>query len=149
MRAVVQRVLSARVEVEGQTVGGIGRGVLVFLGVEQGDGQQDLDYICAKVLGLRIFEDAQGKMNLPVTEAGAQVCVVSQFTLCGDARHGRRPSFSTAAAPEEGERWYLAALEALRQAGLSVASGVFRADMQVHLINDGPVTILLDSRKTF
>lgn len=149
MRAVVQRVASAEVAVQGRAVGSIGRGLLVFLGVEQGDGQADLDYICAKVLGLRIFEDDQGKMNLPVTEVGAQVCVVSQFTLCGDARHGRRPSFSTAAAPQEGERWYLAALEALRLAGATVASGTFRADMQVHLVNDGPVTILLDSRKTF
>lgn len=149
MRAVVQRVTNARVEVEGQTVGSIGRGLLVFLGVEQGDGQMDLDYICAKVLGLRVFEDDQGKMNLPVTDVGAQVCVVSQFTLCGDARHGRRPSFSTAAMPQEGERWFLSALETLRQAGATVASGTFRADMQVHLVNDGPVTILLDSRRTF
>ncbi len=149
MRAVIQRVKSAHVEVENQTVGGIGRGLLVLLGVEHGDGAQDLDYICAKIAGLRVFEDAQGKMNLPVSEAGGQVCVVSQFTLCGDARHGRRPSFSSAAVPQEGERWYEAALDALRRLGLAVASGRFGADMQVHLVNDGPVTILLDSRKLF
>ena len=149
MRAVVQRVKSAHVEVSGESVGSIGPGLLVFLGIEQGDGDADLEYICSKIVGLRIFHDSQDKMNLPVTEAGGQALVVSQFTLCGDARHGRRPSFSSAASPEEGERWYLSAVDSLKRAGLKVATGRFRASMEVHLVNDGPVTILLDSRKNF
>jgi len=149
MRAVVQRVKSASVTVENQTVGQIGHGLLVFLGVEMGDGEKDLEYICTKINGLRIFEDGEGKMNLCVSDVGGQVLVVSQFTLLGDARHGRRPSFSGAAGPGEGERWYLAAVDALRQAGLEVRTGQFRAAMEVHLVNDGPVTILLDSRRAF
>lgn len=149
MRAVIQRVKQAKVDVAQQTVGQIGSGLLVFLGVEQGDGQADMDYICSKIAGLRIFEDSEGKMNRCVADAGGAVLAVSQFTLLGDARHGRRPSFSTAAQPEEGERWYLAAVEALRRLGLPVETGRFRAEMEVHLVNDGPVTILLDSRRTF
>jgi D-aminoacyl-tRNA deacylase len=149
MRAVVQRVKQAHVEVEGRTVGQIGPGLLVFLGVERGDGEQDLEYICSKVAGLRIFEDSAGKMNLAAGDVGGAVLVVSQFTLCADARHGRRPSFSNAADPVEGERWYEAAAECLRQSGLAVQTGIFRAMMDVHLVNDGPVTILLDSRRAF
>jgi len=149
MRAVIQRVKQARVAVEGQTVGEIGPGLLVFLGVEQGDGDGDLEYICSKIAGLRIFEDGQGKMNLPVGDAGGSVLVVSQFTLLGDARHGRRPSFSRAAPPEEGERLYDAAVECLKQAGLRVQTGEFRKRMDVRLVNSGPVTILLDSRRAF
>jgi D-tyrosyl-tRNA(Tyr) deacylase len=149
MRAVIQRVKSARVDAEGRTAGEIGPGLLVFLGVERGDGEADLEYICSKVAGLRIFEDAEGKMNLSVADTGGAVLVVSQFTLCADARHGRRPSFSNAADPAEGERWYEAAAQCLRHAGLRVETGVFRAMMEVHLVNDGPVTILLDSRRVF
>ena len=149
MRAVVQRVKSARVDVASQTVGRIGNGLLVFLGVELGDGDRDLEYICTKINGLRIFEDDEGKMNLSAGEVDGGVLVVSQFTLLGDARHGRRPSFSNAAPPDEGERWYLAAADFLRRAGLEVQTGQFRAEMEVHLVNDGPVTILLDSRRNF
>jgi D-tyrosyl-tRNA(Tyr) deacylase len=149
MRAVIQRVKQARVDVEGKTTGAIGPGLLVFLGVERGDGEADLEYVCSKIVGMRIFEDADGKMNLSVQDAGGALLAVSQFTLLGDARHGRRPSFSHAADPAEGERWYEAAVERLRQAGLRVETGKFRAMMDVHLINDGPVTILLDSRKAF
>jgi D-aminoacyl-tRNA deacylase len=149
MRAVIQRVKHAKVEVESRTVGQIGPGLLVFLGVEQGDGEMDMEYICSKITGLRIFEDDQEKMNLSVNDVGGAVLVVSQFTLCGDARHGRRPSFSNAAPPDEGERWYLAAVESLKRAGLAVETGQFRAMMDVSLVNDGPVTILLDSRRVF
>jgi D-aminoacyl-tRNA deacylase len=149
MRAVVQRVKQAHVEVEGRTVGQIGPGLLVFLGVERGDGEQDLEYLCSKVAGLRIFEDGAGKMNLAAGDVGGAVLVVSQFTLCADARHGRRPSFSNAADPSEGECWYEAAAECLRQSGLAVQTGIFRAMMEVHIVNDGPVTILLDSRRAF
>jgi D-tyrosyl-tRNA(Tyr) deacylase len=149
MRAVIQRVKSARVDAEGRMAGEIGPGLLVFLGVERGDCETDLEYICSKVAGLRIFEDAEGKMNLSVADTGGAVLVVSQFTLCADARHGRRPSFSSAAGPEEGERWYEAAVQCLRHAGLRVETGVFRAMMEVRLVNDGPVTILLDSRRVF
>lgn len=149
MRAVVQRVKQASVSVEGQITGRIGPGLLVFLGVETGDESSDLEYVCTKIAGLRIFEDAQDKMNLSVGDAGGEVLVVSQFTLLGDARHGRRPSFSNAAPPEEGERWYLAAVEYLRHTGLNVETGQFRAKMEVSLVNDGPVTILLDSRRVF
>ncbi len=149
MRAVIQRVKSAKVDVANQTVGQIGHGLLVLLGVEMGDNEKDLDYICTKIIGLRIFEDGEGKMNLAVGDVDGSVLVVSQFTLLGDARHGRRPSFSNAAAPDEGERWYQAAVGFLQRAGLEVQTGQFRAEMEVHLINDGPVTILLDSRRAF
>ena len=136
-------------DVSNQTVGQIGHGLLVLLGVEMGDNEKDLDYICTKIIGLRIFEDGEGKMNLAVGDVDGSVLVVSQFTLLGDARHGRRPSFSNAAAPDEGERWYQAAVGFLQRAGLEVQTGQFRAEMEVHLINDGPVTILLDSRRAF
>lgn len=149
MRAVIQRVLEAEVAAEGVTTGRVGRGLLVFLGVERGDGEADLEYVCSKIAGLRIFEDGEGKMNLSVRETGGQALVVSQFTLLGDARHGRRPSFSEAAEPGEGERWYLAAVARLRELGLPVETGRFRAQMEVRLVNDGPVTILLDSRRVF
>jgi D-tyrosyl-tRNA(Tyr) deacylase len=149
MRAVIQRVKHASVDVENRTVGKIGPGLLVFLGVERGDGDADLEYICAKIAGLRIFEDGEAKMNLSVQDTGGSVLVVSQFTLLGDARHGRRPSFSNAAEPAEGERYYQMAVEQLRQMGLAVETGQFRAEMEVNLLNDGPVTILLDSRRGF
>ncbi|MDD3242674.1 MAG: D-aminoacyl-tRNA deacylase [Eubacteriales bacterium] len=149
MRAVVQRVSGAQVTVEEDCVGSVGKGLLVLLGVEEGDGQADLDYICAKVAGLRIFEDEQDKMNLDVKQAGGAVLLVSQFTLCGDARKGRRPSFSHAASPQEAQRWYELAADALRAAGLRVKTGRFQTHMMVSLTNDGPVTILLDSRRRF
>ncbi|WP_305041829.1 D-aminoacyl-tRNA deacylase [Geoalkalibacter sp.] len=149
MRAVVQRVAEARVEVDGQVVGAIGRGLLVLLGVGEGDGAEDLAYLADKIAGLRIFEDEQGKMNLSVTEVGGAVLVVSQFTLYGDCRKGRRPSFTPAAAPETANRLYEEFVARLRIAGLEVATGVFQAHMGVHLLNDGPVTLLLDSRREF
>lgn len=147
MRAVIQRVGEASVRVNGEVVGKIGRGVLVLLGVAQGDQDSDLDYLVNKVAGLRIFEDADGKMNLSVQEVEGEVLVVSQFTLLGDVRRGKRPSFTDAAAPEIANQMYERYCEAIERLGLRVARGVFQADMQVSLVNDGPVTILLDSRK--
>ncbi|WP_305045245.1 D-aminoacyl-tRNA deacylase [Geoalkalibacter sp.] len=149
MRAVVQRVAEARVEVDGQVVGAIGRGLLVLLGVGEGDGEQDLAYLAEKTAGLRIFEDEQGKMNLSVVDVGGAVLVVSQFTLYGDCRKGRRPSFTPAAAPREANRLYEEFILRLRAAGLKVATGVFQAHMRVSLCNEGPVTLLLDSRRGF
>ncbi|HZZ72660.1 MAG TPA: D-aminoacyl-tRNA deacylase [Pirellulales bacterium] len=149
MRAVLQRVTQASVSVAGQVVGQIGRGLLVLLGVEQADTQADLDHLVEKTAGLRIFEDAAGKMNLALAEVGGAVLVVSQFTLLGDCRRGRRPSFDAAAPPELAELLYEQFVAALRAKGLPVATGQFRAMMQVELINDGPVTLLLDSRRGF
>jgi len=147
VRAVLQRVSAAHVEVNGETVGQIGRGLLVLLGVEQGDGAADLAYIADKTAGLRIFEDEAGKMNLDVAAVGGALLVVSQFTLLADCRKGRRPGFSDAAPPAEAERLYREFVAALEGCGLPVATGTFQADMAVNLINDGPVTILLDSRR--
>jgi len=147
VRAVIQRVSEARVEVTGKTVGQIDKGLLVLLGVEQGDTDQDLIYIADKTAGLRIFEDDQGKMNLDVQQVGGAVLAVSQFTLLADCRKGRRPGFSAAAPPEQANELYRQYLAALEGRGLQVASGVFQAEMAVQLVNDGPVTILLDSRK--
>ena len=149
MRAVVQRVSEARVEVDGQVVGAIDRGFLVLLGVAQGDTAADAAYLAEKTAGLRVFEDAAGKMNLALNDVGGAVLAVSQFTLLGDCRKGRRPGFTDAAAPELADRLYNDYVAALRATGLSVATGVFRAEMRVFLVNDGPVTLLLDSRKTF
>ncbi len=149
MRAVLQRVRRAKVEVEGSVTGEIGQGFLVLLGVEEGDAQDDLDYIVRKTAGMRVFEDAEGKMNLSVTDIGGALLIVSQFTLLGDARHGRRPSFSDAASPEQGRYWYEKAVDLFRQMDIPTQTGVFQADMQVELVNDGPVTMLLDSRKRF
>lgn len=149
MRAVIQRVKEASVTVEGLETGRIGVGFLVLLGVEQGDGKGDLDYICGKIAGLRVFTDAADKMNLSLADVGGAVLLVSQFTLCGDARHGRRPSFTDAAPPDRANAYYEEAVERLRALGLPVETGQFQADMQVALVNDGPVTILLDSRKRF
>lgn len=147
MRAVIQRVSSARVLVDQRIVGEIGNGLLVFAGVEQGDVSDDLKYIAGKVRDLRIFEDAGGKMNLSVSEAGGAVLAVSQFTLCGDCRRGRRPSFDAAAPPAIAKPLYEDLLERLRAFGLKVETGEFQAHMNVELVNDGPVTILLDSRR--
>lgn len=149
MRAVVQRVSRASVTVEGETVGAIERGLVVLLGVTRGDTSRDVIYLADKTAGLRIFADDAGKMNLSVTEIGGGLLVVSQFTLLGDCRKGRRPGFTEAAPPELADRLYEEYVEALRRRGISVATGVFRAEMQVHLVNDGPVTLLLDSRKQF
>ena len=149
MRSVVQRVLSASVDVEGETVGKIEKGLLALLGVEKGDTEKDAAYMGDKLLKLRIFEDEQGKMNLSVKDVGGAVLMVSQFTLLGDARGQNRPGFIRAAAPEEAERLYEAVCERIRDGGLSVETGRFRTHMEVSLINDGPVTILLDSNKQF
>ena len=147
MRAVIQRVKSASVTVDGRVTGEIGKGLLVLLGVGQGDGEKDLAYMAAKLPDLRIFEDASGKFNLSLREVGGQMLVVSQFTLYGDCRKGRRPSFTDAAEPAEARRLYEQLVLRLREQGTPVETGEFRARMEVHLINDGPVTILLDSRQ--
>lgn len=148
MRAVVQRVLNASVAIGGTVKGEIGRGYLVLLGIEENDTEKDLDYIAEKLLGLRVFEDEAGKMNRSVLDAGGSILLVSQFTLYGDARKGRRPSFIRAARPEKAIPLYEAMIARLR-AALPVETGEFGADMQVSLVNDGPVTILLDSERTF
>jgi D-tyrosyl-tRNA(Tyr) deacylase len=149
VRAVLQRVSSAGVTVDGRSTGTIAHGLLVLLGVERGDGPSDRDYIVSKVRDVRIFADEAGKMNLSVGDAGGAVLVVSQFTLCGDVRKGRRPSFDGAAPPAEARLLYEDMVRALRDTGLRVETGEFQATMQVSLVNDGPVTILLDSRRTF
>ena len=135
--------------IDGNDVGAIGQGLVVLLGVERGDGPADRDYIVSKTSELRIFPDADGKMNRSVIDVAGSVLVVSQFTLAGDARKGRRPSFDAAAAPSEAKLLYEDVVRALKAAGLTVATGVFQAMMQVSLVNDGPVTILLDSRRQF
>ncbi len=142
---MVQRVSQARVEVDGQTVGQIGRGLLVLLGVGQHDTLEDAAYLARKIAGLRIFADAEGKMNLALADVGGGVLVVSQFTLYGDTRRGNRPSFVEAAPPAVGRRLYEQFCDLLTGQGLPVETGVFQAHMQVHLINDGPVTLWLDS----
>ena len=149
MRAVVQRVTSARVTVDERVTGEIAAGLLVLLGVEQNDGPADVQYITAKIRDLRIFPDDAGKMNLSVTDRQGGVLVVSQFTLSGDARNGRRPSFATAAPPQIARVLYEDVVRELKASGLRVETGEFQAMMQVALVNDGPVTILLDSRRTF
>ncbi|MBI2751669.1 MAG: D-tyrosyl-tRNA(Tyr) deacylase [Burkholderiales bacterium] len=148
MIAVLQRVSSARVEVEGQTVGAIGPGLLVLVCAEQGDTQAEGDKLLAKILKLRIFSDAQGKMNLSVQDVDGQgtpggLLIVSQFTLAADVRGGNRPSFTNAAAPEDGRRLYEGFVASARRQHGEVQTGIFAADMQVHLVNDGPVTIPL------
>jgi len=145
MRAVVQRVTYARVEVEGTVVGEIGPGLLVLLGVAKGDTTADADFLSAKVSQLRIFPDAAGKMNRSVEEAGGTILVVSQFTLYGDCRKGRRPSFDAAAAPQVARSLYEYFVEVTRRTGLRVETGVFQADMAVSLLNDGPVTLIVES----
>lgn len=149
MRAVVQRVADGSVTVGNQTVGEIGKGLVVLLGVGGQDTQDDAKYLAEKISHLRIFEDPQGKLNLSVLDIGGEVLAVSQFTLFGDCRKGRRPSFSSAAHPEVARRLYEDFVQELRQLGLRVATGQFQEHMVVNIINDGPVTILLDSKKEF
>lgn len=149
MRAVVQRVSRARVTVQGQVVGEIGPGLLILVGVGQKDTEEDADYLAEKTAGLRIFEDTEGKMNRAVGEVGGAVLAVSQFTLYGDARRGRRPSFDAAARPEQARTLYACFVEKIRARGLRCETGQFQEMMQVELVNDGPVTILLDSGKAF
>lgn len=147
MRAVLQRVTRASVDVDGDCVGRITRGWLVLLGVARGDTSDDAEWMAEKILNLRGFEDDQRKMNRSAVEIRGGILVVSQFTLLGDCRTGRRPSFTAAAEPAVGEELYLRCTELLRQSGLEVQTGVFRAMMKVELVNDGPVTFLLDSKK--
>ncbi|MEL7647121.1 MAG: D-aminoacyl-tRNA deacylase [Sedimentibacter sp.] len=149
MRAVVQRVKRAEVTVDDAVIGSIGHGIMLLLGVEEDDGEKDLDYMCDKVPNLRIFEDENGKMNKSLTDVGGRLLVVSQFTLLGDARKGRRPSFIQAAAPDKAIPMYEKFISSMKGLNIDTQTGEFGADMQVALVNDGPVTILLDSKKTF
>ena len=149
MRAVIQRVSCASVSIEGKTVSSISKGLLVLLGIGENDDNSDAVYLAEKTVGLRIFEDDEGRMNLSVSDINGEILVISQFTLYGDCRKGRRPSFIDAARPEKAIPLYEAYVSALTNTGLKVGTGVFQADMKVELINDGPVTILLDSKKSF
>jgi len=147
MKAVVQRVSSARVEVDGETTGEIALGLLVLLGVAREDEENDATWMAEKIVGLRIFEDDEGKMNRSLLDVGGSVLAVSQFTLLGDSRKGRRPSFIAAAPPEAAEGLYRSFVAKARSLGAPTETGRFQAHMAVHLVNDGPVTILLDSRE--
>jgi D-aminoacyl-tRNA deacylase len=149
MRAVLQRVSSAQVTVAGEVVGRIGQGLLVLVGVASGDTEEDARYLAEKTAQLRIFEDQAGKMNRSLEEIGGELLAVSQFTLLADCRQGRRPGFSAAAPPAAAQTLYERFVAILRQRGLTVATGVFQAEMAVQLVNDGPVTLLLDSKKEF
>ena len=149
MRAVIQRVSRASVKVDDAIVGRIEKGLLVLLGVAQDDTEADADYLTDKIVGMRVFEDADEKMNLAVTEVGGAILAVSQFTLYGDMRRGRRPSFDVAARPEQARRLYEYFVEKVRATGVRCETGKFQAMMDVELLNEGPVTILIDSRKTF
>lgn len=149
MRAVVQRVSQASVRVNDEVVGRIERGFLVLLGVASEDQQSDAVWMASKIAGLRVFEDPDGKMNLALQDVGGSILLVSQFTLLGDCRKGRRPSFTGAAEPEHGRHLYMSVAAELRGQGVPVETGMFQAHMQVELTNDGPVTLLLDSQRTF
>lgn len=149
MRAVVQRVTQARVTVGDRTVGAIGRGILVLLGVHREDTEKDLSWLVDKIINLRIFEDDGGRMNRSLVDTGGAMLVVSQFTLLGDCRRGRRPSWSHAATPDKADTFYRRFIDRVGAAGVPVASGRFQAMMEVSLTNSGPVTILLDSHKSF
>jgi D-aminoacyl-tRNA deacylase len=147
MRIVLQRVKSARVDVAGETVGSIGIGLVILLGVTQADNQEDAEYLANKVVQLRIFPDEAGRMNRSLLEAGGALLVVSQFTLYGDCRKGRRPSFDHAAPPEQARALYECFIARLKSSNIAVETGVFQAEMEIHLINDGPVTFILDSKR--
>jgi D-aminoacyl-tRNA deacylase len=149
MRAVVQRVSASSVTVDDKVTGKIGRGLMVLIGVEEGDTEKDAEYIAGKVTGLRIFEDENNKLNLSVKDIGGEILAVSQFTLLGDVRKGKRPSFTKAAPHEEANELYRKTVELMQADGIHVEEGIFRADMMVEIHNDGPVTILLDSGKAF
>jgi len=149
MRAVIQRVKESRVLVQGKVVGEIKKGLLVLLGVGEGDGHRDVEYMVQKIPDLRIFPDQKGAMNLSCLDVEGEILVVSQFTLWGDVRKGRRPSFTRAAKPEQAKTLYEAVVEGLRQRGIKVETGIFQEMMDVFIVNDGPVTILLDSEKLF
>ena len=149
MRAVVQRVTEGSVSVENKVVGQIGAGMVILLGVEDGDTEKDADYIADKVAGLRIFDDENGVMNISITDAGGEILSISQFTLLADARKGKRPSYIKAARPEEANKLYEYFNEKLEDKGIHVETGIFQTDMLVKISNDGPVTILLDSKKLF
>ena len=149
MRLVIQRVLESSVRVDRNVVGSIGPGFMVLCGVEDGDTSEDVRYCIDKTVNLRIFEDEAGKMNRSILDAGGEILAISQFTLHGDVRHGRRPSFIRAARPETAVPLYDAYCAGLREAGIPVETGIFQTDMKVSLINDGPVTLLVDSRKVF
>ena len=146
MKGVIQRVSRAEVRVQGEVVGRIGRGLLVLIGIEKGDGARELDWFSDKVIHMRIFEDSAGKMNRSALETSAEILVVSQFTLAGDLSRGRRPGFERAAPPEEAEPLYLAFVERLQQYPLKIATGRFREFMEVELVNDGPVTLILEGK---
>ena len=149
MRAVVQRVSESSVTVDNEIVGQIGKGLMVLLGVEEGDTENEVVYMAQKILGLRIFEDADGKMNLSLEDIEGEMLVVSQFTLLGDCRKGRRPSFIKAAKPELAEQLYNSFVAEIKGQGIKTATGKFRTHMDVQLVNDGPVTLLVDSHKGF
>ena len=148
MKAVIQRVIRASVDVEGRRTGAIGGGLLVLLGVAKGDGQSDCRFMVEKLRTLRIFPDEAGKMNRSLADVGGSILLVSQFTLLGTTRNGRRPGFDEAAPPDEAKRWYEQVAVDLKAQGTKVETGIFAAHMQVELVNDGPVTFILDSRST-
>jgi D-tyrosyl-tRNA(Tyr) deacylase len=147
MKALIQRVNKAEVEIDGKLYGKIGKGILVFVGVEKGDAEDDITYLVKKISNLRIFEDAEKKMNLSVQDIGGEVLVVSQFTLSADCRKGNRPSFGSAEEPSKAKQMYIKLIERLKKNGIKVSTGDFGASMQISLTNNGPVTIILDSRE--